>query len=396
MSGPCPNRCCVLTPPGAGPIGVVRLIGPDRHSIINQVFRRRSGESFIPEDGDRLRLGGFWDRDELIDDVIVSQVVVATQPTVDIAAHGGVRIVERILQTLERLGVVVEDASRMAGTVWPQIDTVEAECIRALSEAKTARAVRFLTWQRQNLAESLQETTWLCRSDPAAARRHLDAMMDGYDAARGLIDGVMVVLVGPPNGGKSTLFNRLVGRSAALVSARAGTTRDWVSAPVDIDGVPITLVDTAGRTDPVTPLERYAIEAGRRMGERADLGLLVLDGSEPLPDSADPVSEFGAGFPQCLSVINKLDLAPAWDPVRELIGDSYGGGAAVRASARTGAGIDQLVEAVMHLLGYDRLSGTSACFFTVRQIDLARRVRAELERNPDAAGLIVEGQLIGT
>ena len=396
MNGPCPNRCCVLTPPGAGPIGVVRLIGPDRHSIIRQVFRRRTGESFTTEDGDRLRLGGFWDRDELIDDVIVSQVVVAAQPAVDIAAHGGVRIIERILQTLERLGAVVEDFSRMAGMVWPQVTTVEAECIRALFEAKTERAVRFLAWQRRNLVESLQETASRCRSDPAAARRHLMAMMDDYGAARGLIEGVMVALVGPPNGGKSTLFNRLVGRSAALVSARAGTTRDWVSASVDIAGVPITLIDTAGRAAPGTSLDRFAMEASRRMGERADLGLLVVDGSEPLPAGPNPLAEYGVGVPHCVPVINKLDLGPAWDPAGELIYGSDGGGAPVPVSARTGAGIDQLLEAVMHSLGYDRLSGTSACFFTVRQIDVARRVHAELERDPDTARLIVEDQLIGT
>ena len=220
--------------------------------------------------------------------------------------------------------------------------------------------------------------------------------MDGFETAKRLIEGVTVALVGPPNGGKSTLFNRLVGRSAALVSARAGTTRDWVSAQVDIAGVPITLIDTAGRADPITPLERGAIAAGRRIGEEADLALLVLDGSAPWPDGPDLLAEYGVGVLHYVLVINKLDLAPAWDPAMELIPGLEGGGATVRVSAGTGAGIDQLVGAVMHLLGYDRLSGASACLFTVRQIDVARRARAKLERDPDAAGLIVERQLIGT
>ncbi len=182
------HRVVVLTPPGAGAIGVVRLIGPDSVSIVNQAFRPASGGGLSAAQGDRLRYGHFVDGDETIDDVIVSFTSVQGQLAIDISAHGGVRVIERILQTLERLGASVGEPGEAVGLAWPTGCLIEHEVIEALTHAKTQRAVRFLAWQRANLPAALEAVALLCRSDPAEARRRLTGIAEGNPLASMLVE----------------------------------------------------------------------------------------------------------------------------------------------------------------------------------------------------------------
>ncbi len=407
MTRPCQNWSTLLTPPGAGAIGVIRIGGPGARSILAKLFRSaatdaQAARNSAPEEScdslfadDRLRFGKFLVNDEVVDEVLVSQVRAEDPPVFDISAHGGIGVVESILRALEGHGAPFRDADDTAVPSWPAHDLIDKEVVSALGRAKTERAVRFLAWQRQPLLSGLQRAALLCSHDSDRAGHALRAMLAGYETARTLIEGATVVIHGPPNSGKSTLFNRLVGRSATIVSPTAGTTRDWVAASIEIDGVPLTLVDTAGRHESPGQLERHAMERGWVIAEQADLSLLLLDGSQPVNDSVREMCEdLGSGKHRG-TVINKSDLKRAWE-WRELSDKTIeGGGDPIFVSARTGTGLDRLTRWLLREFGFGGWVDKTPCFFAPRQRDMALCALSELTRSPAEAGRIIDEQLIG-
>jgi len=270
--------------------------------------------------------------------------------------------------------------------IWPTETCLEAEAFDALAACRTSRAVRFVAWQRRELVFVLQQAAEVCLTDPGRARRTLEALMTGVDAARTLIHGASVVLVGPRNSGKSTLFNQLVGRSCAVVSPRPGTTRDWVSQPIEIHGVPITLVDTAGRGLPSDGLERQAIEAGEVVARRAELGVLVLDGSQALSaPTREMLQTFQDGDGR-LVVINKQDLGAAWGD--EALPRAFEQ-ASFRASALDGSGMDQITGRMVDLLGCRPALDRTATLFTRRQAEAVEGVLSDFPRDRSKARSLI-------
>ncbi|MFO1069584.1 MAG: tRNA uridine-5-carboxymethylaminomethyl(34) synthesis GTPase MnmE [Geminicoccaceae bacterium] len=160
--------------------------------------------------------------------------------------------------------------------------------------------------------------------DAEAVRAEIVAALGSAGHGQRLRDGLVVAVVGAPNAGKSSLVNRLARREAALVTPHAGTTRDVIEVQLDLVGLPVTLLDTAGLRDATDPVERLGIDLARRRAEAADLRLLVLDATAPeRPPAAEPV----------LIVANKADLAPPPPGIPAI-------------SCRSGAGLDTL-EAVL-------------------------------------------------
>ena len=206
--------------------------------------------------------------------------------------------------------------------------------------------------------------------DPGDAARAIAGVISRIDAllstaARGRLvrDGATVVLAGKPNAGKSSLFNRLLGADRAIVTAIPGTTRDFVSEVVDLGGLRVTLVDTAGLTDSADPVEREGVGRATRAAASADLVLLVLDGS--LSEDSD-VCATQVVDSKRLTVLNKCDVARP-----------TGLGDGVRVSALTGAGIDDLIREIHQKLGLGVAADTPAVT-NVRHIDLLQRASASL------------------
>lgn len=394
MNGDNDNRSLVLTPCGAGAIGVIRAIGPDVPSIVDRLFVPGPGSRRSTNAEDRLRYGGFVDASEVIDDVIVSRAAVRGIPAVDICVHGGVRVIERILESLERRGAGLRDGQEPCDLAWPAAHLVDREAIRAISRAKTTRAARFLARQRTGLISRLEDIASGCKQAPDQARENLETLISRFPAARALVQGATVAIAGPPNAGKSTLFNHLVGRSAAIVSDGPGTTRDWVTEEVEMDGVPVMLVDTAGRGGLPDDLGQWAVRAGWEVAAKADIALLVLDGSEPLPPDTCELWEIHRLPRCCLTVINKLDKGLVWRP--GALACTQGElGETVEVSARSGAGIEQVVRLVLASLGIGNWLDDSACLFTARQVEVAASVLSDLPASPSRAQTRIRQDLIG-
>jgi tRNA modification GTPase len=206
----------------------------------------------------------------------------------------------------------------------------------------------------------------------ASLREALALLREKSRQGRLLREGLHVVLVGPPNVGKSSLLNRLVGEERAIVTPVPGTTRDALREPVDLEGVPLVVVDTAGLRETDDPVERLGVERSRREMKSADLVLSLADASAGGVPLAAPEAR------AMLEVYNKVDLIPGFNAPA----------GALAVSAKTGAGIEELRRAMLHEAGW--VSGGEAPFLarerhlraledTARHLERASRETARLE-----------------
>ncbi|MDJ0894970.1 MAG: tRNA uridine-5-carboxymethylaminomethyl(34) synthesis GTPase MnmE [Alphaproteobacteria bacterium] len=348
------------SPPGRGGVAVVRVSG----DAAREALRRLTGmEGAVPARTARL----CYLRDPH-DGAPIDRAMVLWFPAprsftgedlVEFHVHGGLAVVAGVLTALSRVPTArlaePGEFSRRA-FLNGKLDLTGAEAIADLVDAETEAQRRQALRQMDGALRAVYEE-WRSRllralaqceasidfvdeddvPDDLAAqagvelgaieeemRRHL---ADGRRGER-LRDGISVVLLGPPNVGKSSLLNQIAGRDAAIVSSRAGTTRDLIEVHVDLGGYPVVLVDTAGLRDSVDEVEQEGVRRARARAEQADIRLLIYDGStaEGRPDFAD--LEEGVS----LLVANKSDLVEA--PI--------GDGLAV--SAKTGAGIEALLD----------------------------------------------------
>ena len=381
-----PNRCRLLTPPGPGAIAVLRVSGPGAVEVVGDLFhpvKRRRGVAVLdPNSPQRLHYGQIVVDGRQVDDVIVSARLSRDgTPAVDISTHGGTRVVECLLLAVQARGVEIEARDSGGDPPWPAADAFQAEVIHALCHARTRRTVDFLLHQRRVLPEHVDRLAGLAVRDQAAARRALRALGDGARAGRILVESATIALIGPPNSGKSALANRLFGAARAIVSDLPGTTRDWVAEPTAICGIPVTVVDTPGVARAPDALEALAIRRAADRCTQADLRIIVLDGSDDLPQPfLDKLSSRRSDDPG-LVVVNKSDRPRSWTDVglptrwRPL---------ALAVSALRGDGLNALEERIVAALGLKNHRDQEPGLFTQRQ---AARLSALIEEADHAGGL---------
>lgn len=364
----------LLTPPGAGAIGVIRVEGPGAVQIVRGIFRPKRPDAAVRTSPGEIQYGQVFDGEQVVDDVLVVSHRVDAGLVVDVCVHGGVRVIERLLNLLHRFGAPLRTDDPSPPSVWPTANVIQREAFDLMTRARTPRVLRFLSWQSAHLPDALETIRAMFIDHPQRAGEALDALARRYETARLLVDGAAVAIVGPPNGGKSTLFNRLIGRVSAVVSQRAGTTRDWVEAAIEISGIPITLIDTAGRRTTSDALESRAIQHGQARADGADLLIAVVDDDRqvaPLALSALLQAPRRAGI---VWVQNKIDTESDVDVASHLPRNAC----IVRLSARTGDGVDALVRALVECFGLGPSADHLPACFTPRQVRIISQIRAAL------------------
>ena len=331
----------IATPPGRGGIGVVRVSGPAAPSIVATLTRR---ESFAPR---HATLAAIVDAEgATIDRAVVTWFPAPHSYTgedvVEISAHGSPVVLDAIVAAATTAGARLANPGEftLRAHLRGRIDLVQAEAIAELIDAVTPLQARIafdqlegtLTSQLRALDAALLEIIapleasldfpeegyhFMASGETAramdAALATIDALLS--DAARGRLirDGLTVAIVGRPNAGKSSLFNRLAGAARAIVTAVPGTTRDLLTERIDIGGVPFTVVDTAGlRPSAADAIEEEGIARARQAVRAADVIVVVLDRSLPLgTDGRDLLAETDARAR--VVVASKADLPSAWD-----------------------------------------------------------------------------------
>ncbi len=330
----------ISTPPGRGGIGIVRLSGSLAASIAAQVVSLRG-----PLEHARARLANVLDTPEAgsgcIDEALVTWFAAPNSHTgedlVEIAAHGSPVVLDLLLRRALELGARLAEPGEFTERAFlaGKLDLTQAEAVRDLIEAHTLTQARqaasqmggALSLRVQPIKQALVELIAQLEAgidfaeddvevtSQAEIARRLDELappLAALDAsfARGRIvhDGLTLAIVGRPNAGKSSLFNRLVERDRAIVTASPGTTRDPVTERISLDGIPLELVDTAGLREAEEEAEQMGIARSREALADAALVLVVLDATQPLNVEEHSLLAAVAGRPAVFA-INKCDLA---------------------------------------------------------------------------------------
>lgn len=386
-----PALAACLTPPTFGGIAVIQILTRDSQWL-RPLFRTSRPIEFDAPASDELRLCRLVDGDQIIDDAVVAvRRNPAGQLVIDLSLHGGPRIVQRALLLLKAAGACIVPAVELLGSTWAANDLLCREALEAIVQAKTRTLALWLAATREALPNELDRLMADTRADRLdSVRRQLGEWLVASPTVRRALTGVRVVLVGPPNSGKSTLANQLAGRHSAIVSDLPGTTRDWLEHPASIEGVPFTFVDTAGVRDTADPIEAEAIRRTRRQAATADIVLQVIDqSSPPWPEDLQPANdanqvtqEFTSTQPTFV-VWNKNDL-PADPGQAERIGGWPTRGLSV--SARTGDGFDRLRTALLGAVGLADWRQAVGVPFTVRQAQAVEAALSALSaERPDRA-----------
>ncbi len=334
----------ISTPPGRGGIGIVRLSGPQAASIAAQLVRPRQ-----PLEHARARLADVLDADSArgshaIDEAVVTFFAAPNSYTaedlVEIAAHGSPVVLELLLRRALELGARLAEPGEFTQRAFlaGRLDLTQAEAVRDLIEAQTLTQARQAASQMGGalsrrvapVKQSLVELIALLEAGIDFAEddvdvtpqteiaRRIDELTPPLAAleasfARGRIvhDGLTLAIVGRPNVGKSSLFNRLVERDRAIVTATPGTTRDLVTERISLGGIPIELVDTAGLREGregrrnLEEAEQLGIRRSREALADAALVLVVLDATQPLNDEEHRLLAAVEGRP-ALVAVNKM------------------------------------------------------------------------------------------
>ncbi|MDA0767931.1 MAG: tRNA uridine-5-carboxymethylaminomethyl(34) synthesis GTPase MnmE, partial [Verrucomicrobia bacterium] len=324
----------VATPFGPGAISVLRVSGPEALQVAGAAL----GEDLAGVESRRVVRGNVRDgAGAILDDVLVScfraPASYTGEDTVEISGHGGVLVTQRVLDRLVACGARVAEAGEFTQRAFlsGKLDLTQAEAVMDVISAQTDLALRAA---QQQLRGRLGEATEALRGEMLGIVAHVEAFIDfpeeDIDAATGeelrkqieecerrcaalldtaeqgriLREGVRTVIYGEPNVGKSSLLNLLLGYERAIVSEMAGTTRDTVEEVVNLGGIPVRLIDTAGMRETEDEIERHGVERTRKKLAEADLVLEVVDASEA-PRALLVAEELG---PHYLLVRNKVDL----------------------------------------------------------------------------------------
>jgi tRNA modification GTPase len=393
----------IATAAGRGGIGVVRISGPDAQGVGGAVLGRSSPLAPRHATFARLRLG--VGRASVGDHVVATFFPAphsfTTEDTVEISAHGSPVVLATILDACVRHGARLAAPGEFTfrAYVHGRIELTQAEAVADLVEAVTPLQARTAFDQLEgSLATAICGLSNTLLDVTARLEASLDFPDEGYhfigpeeirhavahlhgevrdllaraDEGRVIREGRRVVIAGPVNAGKSSLFNRLAGLDRAIVAPTPGTTRDLLVEAVDIGGVPVTLVDTAGLRDTDVEVEAEGVRRAERAEQGAAVTLLVLDGSQPLlPEHHDLLRR--TVRESRLLVANKADLPEAWTAGDAGVDD------VCRTSARTGIGLERLRAAIGEALGRDGAEADLPRVTNVRHAALLAQVDAALD-----------------
>ncbi len=403
----------VSTPPGRGGIGIVRLSGPQATFITEQLVRLRH-----PLEHSHARLADVIDVEggkvQHIDEAMVTYFAAPNSYTaedvVEIAAHGSPVVLELLLRRALELGARLAEPGEFTQRAFlaGRLDLTQAEAVRDLIEAQTLTQARqaasqmggALSRRATPVKQSLMDLVALLEAGidfaeddvevtPQAeiARRieeltlPLTALAASFARGHVVHDGLSLAIVGRPNAGKSSLFNRLVERDRAIVTATPGTTRDLVTEHISLDGIPLELVDTAGLREGHEEAEQLGIARSREALADAAIVLVVLDATQPLNEEEHRLLKAVEGRPAIIAA-NKSDLVKSEAEATGADTPEPTNLTAISTSALTGKGIPELRQRILALA----TGGAAAEPGMLTNLRQQQAVSAALTALADAAG----------
>jgi len=404
----------ISTPTGRGGIGVVRLSGAKSLEIANAIFHSQSGKAV--QEANRAQFGHLIDpaTSEQIDEIVVTFFKAPHSYTgedvVELSCHGSPVILRRALDLITARGARIAEPGEFTLRAFfnRRMDLAQAQAVRDLINAQTEYQARLAVRQLEgSLSKRLQpikqaviditvhlESTVEFVEDDISPEvlssllaklnrviEELDAMAASFSFGRYVKEGFDLAIIGRPNVGKSSVFNRLIGSDRAIVTEIPGTTRDALYESTSISGVPVRLIDTAGIRETTDTVESIGIERSRAAIADADVILLVIDISESIvADDQRLLNEIQAE--RRIIALNKCDLPLKAKSLSEI--------EAIKISALTGEGFELLTETIFQRLSGDMTSERDDLIITDARQE--RAIRQTIEQLDEARSLMIEGE----
>ena len=407
----------ISTPMGEGAIGIVRLSGPQAIEIGDALYKGKKKLSEV--DTHTINYGHIIDPEtnETVEEVMISVLrapkTFTREDIIEINCHGGILTINRVLELTMTYGARMAEPGEFTKRAFlnGRIDLSQAEAVMDFIRSKTDRASKvamnqiegrlsdLIKKQRQSILEILAQvevnidypeyddvedaTTEFLLEQSKNIKEEINRLLETGTQGKIMREGLSTVIVGRPNVGKSSMLNNLIQDNKAIVTEVAGTTRDVLEEYVNVRGVPLRLVDTAGIRDTEDIVEKIGVERSRKALSEADLILFVLNNNEPLTEDDQTLYEVVKNE-DIIVIINKTDLEPRLDidEVKEMIGDMP----LIQTSMLKQEGIDELEIQIRDLFFGGEVQNQDMTYVSnSRHISLLKQARHSIQDAIDAA-----------
>ena len=382
--------CAISTAIGEGGIAIIRVSGDKALDIVSKIFKAKNGKDIRDMKTYTMRYGHIFDinNEDLIDEVIISYMKgprsFTAEDTVEINCHGGVTSTNKVLETVIKAGARLAEPGEFTKRAFlnGRIDLSQAEAVMDLISAKTELAMKSALMQTSGslsqrinkLNEYLLNVLALIEYavdfteddeeiDPSIpirvreslqeAKNDIEKLLRSADEGKIIRDGLSLAIVGKPNVGKSSLLNVLLKEKRAIVTDIAGTTRDVIEEYINLDGIPVKIIDTAGIRETEDIVEKIGVERSKEKINEADLVLLVLDSSRELEKEDKEIIE-AIKDKKSILILNKIDLE---NKIDLSILDSFE--YKIKISAKEDIGIDGLKNEIKNMFFNGKIDSES-------------------------------------
>ena len=376
----------ISTAPGIGGIGIIRMSGKETFTILDKIFVQKNKKSIEEIQGYTIKYGNIVDEGKVVDEVLVSYFKApksyTTEDMCEINSHGGTVIMRKILELCLKNGAELAEAGEFTKRAFlnGRIDLSQAESVIDIINAKTDREAKegikqldgYLSRKIGEIKKDLMEiitnievsidypeydtpeaTNDDIREKINITRERLLSLEKSFKNGKIIKEGIKTVIIGRPNAGKSSLLNAMLKEDRAIVTEYEGTTRDTIEEFVNINGIPLILVDTAGIREAEDAVERIGIEKSRKLAETADLIIAIIDASRPLTNEDIEIIEI-AKNKKSIIVLNKLDLQEVINEENNEFKEFNGN--IIKISAMQKTGLENLYNKITELFNLNEIN----------------------------------------
>ena len=384
----------ISTASGNGGIGIIRLSGKTTFDIVEKIFKPKNKSKDIK--GYTMRYGNIVNpkNNEVIDEVLVSYFVApksyTTENMCEINSHGGTVVEKRILELCLKYGAELAEAGEFTKRAFlnGRIDLSQAEGIIDLINSKTemeakesinqlegtlSKKIQAIEQKMLDIMVNIEVTIdypeydieEVTNSEALKGLNNINKLLNelenSFEKGKIIKDGIKTVIVGKPNAGKSSLLNTLLKEDRAIVSDIAGTTRDTIEEYLNVDGIPIKLIDTAGIRDTENTIEKIGVEKSKKLIKNADLIIAIFDISSILDDDDKNIIELIKDKKSIL-LLNKIDVLAENKQIEEEL--SKTNKPVIKISAKECVGLDQLYKEIKKLFELNEISSNNEILIT--------------------------------
>lgn len=395
-------------------ISIIRVSGPETFEIMDLVFSpKKAGKKLSEQKSHTIHYGFIKDGEEIVDEVLVSVMrgpnTYTAEDVAEINCHGGSLVTKKVLKTVLKQGVRLAEAGEFTKRAFlnGRIDLSKAEAVMEVIRAKSDLALKnSLAQLRGNVLKEISalrekmihHTAFIeaALDDPehisldgfteelwnsvVEMKTVLKRLLDSAEGGRMLKEGIRTVILGRPNVGKSSLLNIFAGEERAIVTDIAGTTRDTIEEMVNIRGIALSLVDTAGIRDTEDVVEKIGVEKAKKAAENADLILYIADANECISEEEKEILSLISGK-KSIVILNKIDLCrtPDTTMLEQITGQRV-----FCISAKEEKGLEEIYDAIEQMFFKNELSYDEELYIT------GERQKAALQAAYDAMEKVSE------